>query len=75
MWCEQKSTKYKWVNQSINFITSEGSQSSLDMLSVVAFDAAEMLAEEERRASDEDDSGEGEHSEHAIPDCTSLFEE
>lgn len=65
----------KGAKQSVNFVTSKGSNCSLDMVSVVAFDAAEMLAKEERWASDEDDSSEGKHSEHTVPDCTFLFEE
>lgn len=45
------------------------------MVGVIALDAAEVLAEEKRRAGDEDDSGESEDREHTVPDCTFLFEE
>lgn len=45
------------------------------MVAVVALDAEQMLAEDERRPGDEDDSGESEDSEDAVQDCASLLQE
>lgn len=54
-------------------ITCKGSNSALDVVAVVALDAEQMLAKDERRPGDEDDAGEGENSEDAVQDCASLF--
>lgn len=59
----------------MNRITCKGSDSPLDVVSVVALDATSVLAKEERRSGDEDDSSDGENSEDTVPDGTSLLEE
>lgn len=56
-------------------VTCKGSNSPLDVVAVVALDAVQMLAEDERGPGDEDDAGEGEHSEDAVQDGASLFQE
>lgn len=43
------------------------------MVAVVALDAEQMLAEDERRPGDEDDAGESENSEDAVQDGASLL--
>lgn len=45
------------------------------MVGVVALDAAGVFAEEKRRPGNEDDSGEGENGEDAVPDRTLLLQE
>lgn len=45
------------------------------MVAVVALNAMQMLAENEWRPGNEDDSGESENSEDAVQDCASLFQE
>lgn len=56
-------------------ITCKRSNSPLYVVAVVALNAMQMLAEDERRPSDEDDSGESENSEYAVQDCAPLFQE
>lgn len=55
--------------------TCKGSNSPLDVISVVAFNATDMLAKEEWWSGDEDDSREGKNSEDTVPDCTFLLQE
>lgn len=56
-------------------ITYKRSNSPLDVVAVVALNAMQMLAEDEWRPGDEDDSGESENSEDAVQDCALLFQE
>lgn len=54
-------------------ITCKRSNRALDVVAVVALDAEQMLAEDERRPGDEDDAGESENSEDAVQDGASLL--
>lgn len=54
-------------------ITCKCSNSPLDVVAVVALNAMQMIAEDEWRPGNEDDSGESENSEDAVQDCASLF--
>lgn len=56
-------------------ITCKRSNSPLYVVAVVALNAMQMLAEDEWRPGDEDDSSESENSEDAVQDCASLFQE
>lgn len=56
-------------------ITCKRSNGPLDVVAVVALNAMQVLAEDERRPGDEDDSGESENSEDAVQNSASLFQE
>lgn len=56
-------------------ITCKRSNSPLDMVGVVALNAIHIIAKDEWRSGDEDDSRDGKHSKDTVPDCTSLFQE
>lgn len=58
-----------------HLLTCKGSNSPLDVVSVVALNATDMLAKEEWWSGDKDDSREGKNSEDTVPDCTSLLQE
>lgn len=45
------------------------------MVRVVALDAVQMCPKDERRSGDQYDSGEGENSKNAVPDCAFLLQE
>lgn len=55
--------------------TCKRSNSPLDVVPVVALNAVQMLAKDEWRSGDEDDSGDGKNSKDTVPDCTSLLQE
>lgn len=54
-------------------ITCKCSNSPLDVVAVVALNAMQMIAEDEWRPGNEDDSSESKNSEDAVQDCASLF--
>lgn len=56
-------------------VTCKRGDGPLDVVAVVALDAEQMLAKDERRPGDEDDAGERENGEDAVQDCASLFQE
>lgn len=56
-------------------LTCKRSDCPLDVVAVVALNAMQMLAKDEWRPGDEDDSGESENGEDAVQDCASLFQE
>lgn len=55
--------------------TCKCSNSPLDVVSVVALNAMQMLAKDEWRSGNEDDSGDGKNSKDTVPDCTFLLQE
>lgn len=56
-------------------ITCKCSNSPLDVVGVVAFNAVQVLSKDERGPRDEDDSGDGENGEDAVPDSAFLLQE
>lgn len=55
--------------------TCKRSNTPLDVVCVVALNAVQMLAKDEWRSGDEDDSSDGKNSKDTVPDCTSLLQE
>lgn len=58
-----------------NNFTCKGSNSPLDVVSVVALNATDTIAKQEWWPSDEDDAGEGKNREDTIPNGTPLLQE
>lgn len=56
-------------------LTRKSSDGPLDVICVVSLNALDMLPEEERRPGDEDDPGQGEDGEHAVPHGTLFLQE
>lgn len=52
----------------------KGSYSPLDVVRVVALNAIKVLAKDEWRPGNEDDSSEGKNGENTVPDCTFLLQ-
>lgn len=69
-WClHTRTTRCKAVT------TGKCSNSPLDVVAVVALNAMQILAKDEWRSGDEDDSGESENSKDAVHNCASLLQE
>lgn len=71
------SNKHYWYETVFvnNRITCKGSNSPLNVVSIVALNATPMVAKEKWRSGDEEDASDGKNSEDTVPDCTSLLQE